>query len=151
MLRVTVAALVASLAWFSPAYAESWVSAGLEDGKHVAINLEGVPNERTAPFRATLALVPAAWPANGYAYELLIAEFDCTARSRTVRTRIEYSGRHDPRRNVVSTPVAVTAADSEAVAMQLGIVCSQERSATLPKYGWLDPLLRSLGLPHAPR
>ena len=151
MFRFAISGLAAFLFWSGPVYAEAWVSAGAERGQHVAINLEGLPVVKSAPFRATIALIPGEWPANGHAYDLLIAEFDCGARSRTIRTQIEYSGRHDPRTTVISAPVTVFAAENKAVALQLEVVCSSGPSENLPKYGWLDPFIRSLDISEATR
>ena len=144
MFRLIIASFVASLLWIGPAHADSWVSAGLEGGQHVAINLEGVPTAKTEPFLATLALVPGDWPANNHAYELVVARFDCGAHTRAIQARIAYSGRHDPRTTSVSAPVAVAASQDPAVARQLEIVCSSDGSMSLPKYGWLDPWVQSL-------
>lgn len=108
----------------SAAHAETWVSAGAERGQRVALNLVEPVGARDMPFTATLAMIPMTWPANGHAYTVWIAEFDCAARSRTMKFRIAYSSRRDPVRTEV-TRASVETDRHAAVATQLDILCGQ--------------------------
>lgn len=119
---IVVLAAGLALSFASQAQAGPWVVAGTERGHHVALDIEG-STRSGSPFLATLAMVPRNWPANGYAYTLWIAEFDCAARSRTLRHRIAYSSRRDPVRTEFRA--AADFDSNAAVATQLDILCGR--------------------------
>lgn len=125
----------------SAAHADDWVHAGTERGHHVALSITESAGRRDGPFITTLAMIPLNWPANGHAYTLWIAEFDCAARSRTMKFRIAYSGRRDP----VGTQLADARAETDrspAVAEQLAIVCGKQESRRMRTFNNLGELTR---------
>ncbi len=88
-------------------------------------------------------MIPLNWPANGHAYTLWIAEFDCAARSRTMKFRIDYSGRRDP----VRTQLADARAETDrnpAVAEQLDILCGEPGSRRMRTYNHLGEFTREV-------
>jgi hypothetical protein len=122
--RALMNGVLACLCWStSAASAEDWATSGREGGAYVAVNMEGIPRDRTEPFYATVAMIPLDWPANHNAYRLMIVQYDCNELRRTVTSRIDYSGLHDPR-TVEISPRTERAADSPAVASQLSLVCN---------------------------
>ena len=74
---------------------DALVEAGVERNRHVPVSSAGVPDRPIAPFLATLFAVPVDWPTNSSTYEVWIAEFDCSACSRTMKFRTAFSGRRD--------------------------------------------------------
>lgn len=125
------------------AQADDWVHAGTERGHRVALNIVEPAGRRDGPFTTTLAMIPLNWPANGHAYTLWIAEFDCAARSRTMKFRIDYSGRRDP----VRTQLADARAETDrnpAVAEQLDILCGEPGSRRMRTYNHLGEFTREV-------
>lgn len=106
----------------STASADSWIALGAERGQQVGVDLERVPANKAAPFTVPLASFTPGWAANGHAYTLRLAEFNCQARTRRVKTLIMYSSRRDPvTRPVEEGPVSDA---NPAVAMQLDALCN---------------------------
>lgn len=128
----------------SAAHAEAWVHAGTERGHRVALNIIEPAGRRDGPFTTTLAMIPLNWPANGHAYTLWIAEFDCAARSRTMKFRIAYSGRRDPVRTQLSDARAESDR-SPAVAEQLDILCGESGSHRMRAFNHLGEFKRESG------
>lgn len=125
----------------SAAQADDRVHAGTERGHRVALNIVEPAGRRDGPFTTTLAMIPLNWPANGHAYTLWIAEFDCAARSRTMKFRIAYSGRRDP----VRTQLADARAETDrnpAVAEQLDILCGEQGSRRVRTFNHLGEFTR---------
>jgi hypothetical protein len=123
-----VSVILALALWVPPAVPQDGlVDAGVERNRHVLISSGGVPDRPTAPFLATLFAVPLNWPANSSTYEVWIAEFDCTARSRTMKFRTVFSGRRDPvRTEVEHAPVE---RGGRAVEAQLDLLCDSGETA----------------------
>jgi hypothetical protein len=117
-------AIGAALALASAAHAskaETWVPVGLDRGRQVAVNVDSVPANKTAPFTAPLASFPQGWSANSHRYTVAVAEFDCSARTRVLKFVSQFSSRRDPvTRPVNQRPLG----DADpAVAAQLAVVC----------------------------
>lgn len=141
MFRSAWMAAVIALSTASGAHASDWVAAGTERGQRVALNIVEPAGRRDVPFTTTLAMIPLNWPANGHAYTLWIAEYDCAARSRTMKFRIAYSSRRDPVRTQLNNARAETDRNP-AVAEQLDILCSEQGSQRTRTFNHLGEFTR---------
>lgn len=128
----------------SPAMAEFWVPAGFERGQQVFLQLDGMTGDKASPFTAVLASFPRSWPANHHRYTVWIAEFDCQARTRSVKSVAQYSSDRDPERSVVDGRPA--GESDPAVAAQLNTVCGDTDAARRGRtFNHLGEVARSLG------
>lgn len=122
-MSIALVILSAAMSLVSPPAQGGLVDAGVERGRHVLVSLGGVPDAPTAPSLATLFAVPVDWPANSSTYQVWIAEFDCAARTRTMKFTMVYSGRRDPvRTELANAPVERAGAP---VAAQLDVLCDR--------------------------
>lgn len=141
--RFAIAAGVFSALIASTTLADTWVTAGIERGQQVAISLDGVPADKATPFGAVLATFPRNWPSNSHDYTLRLAEFDCRARTRTVKTLIRYSSRRDPVTTALNE--RPTGDADPAVAAQLNLLCGStdvQRRQTFNHLGEFSQSLR---------
>lgn len=126
-MSVVSVAVSFALATISPVSQDGLVDAGVERNRHVLVSSGGVPDRPAAPFLATLFAIPLNWPANSSAYEVWIAEFDCSARSRTMKFKTVFSGRRDPvRTEIEHAPVE---RGGRAVEAQLNLLCGSGETA----------------------
>lgn len=122
-----IGAALALVSLAVPAQAETWIPVGLERGQQVAVNVDSIPANKSAPFTAALASFPRSWPGNNHRYTVSIAEFDCSARTRVLKFVSQFSSRRDPvTRPVNQRPVSDA---NPAVAAQLGVVCGESSVA----------------------
>lgn len=123
--------------------ADTWMSLGTERGQRVGVDLERVPADKTVPFSVPIASFSPGWTAHGHAYTVRLAEFDCRARTRRVKTLIMYSSRHDPVTRAIGER-AISDTDP-AVAMQLNALCNStaaQRQQTFISIGQFAQSLR---------
>lgn len=142
--RSIIAALLIALFLPTRALAETWIRLGVENGRHVAANLDSIPGNESTKFRTTIALVPFDWPANGYAYSVVLATFDCAGGTRTVTQRIEYSSLRDPLTSEFSDRSTVSRNESAAVRNQLNLLCNETSRGQEQHYSHLGALIQGL-------
>ena len=134
--------LAGALSALPPVLQNDLIAAGLENNRHVLVSLGGVPEQPTGPFSASLFAVPANWPANGSTYQVWIAEFDCAARTRTMKFRTVYSSRRDPVRTELTDAPVESAAGP--IAAQLDILCGNATRAARRSFNNVGEFTRAL-------
>lgn len=100
-----------------PAHAQTYVRAGTEGGAVVAVNQRLRPVNGIV--QGEVVLVPKR-NSGRTSYSVLIADYDCRGRTRSVRARTEYSSNQDPIQTNFDPPRVTGAGVTE----QLRIMCN---------------------------
>ena len=121
---VAWAALLLLAVASTPAVAQQWRFAGIENNERVAVDVDRPMDPQERLISGVVLSVPLRPRINGTEYSLSIAEYDCEQRTRRVRHRTVWSTLRDPVRTDQSAARPVPDRSNRAIARQLDLVCA---------------------------